>query len=187
MGRNAGDGRETRRTLFLKKIKEDREEKRWQGRGGDDEVMRVIWVAEERRRREVVEQEANNLMRDAPWEAVSDADRQMEGDEGNLERMRQEADLDDYARQWEEEMVEEIARRDQEELDALLEMNEHALPELVAGASHRNQGSSLAATQSQGEPHYGSDEEDIDSLFMDFIASQDDGAANADQDMMDMS
>jgi hypothetical protein len=35
---NRGDGRETRRKLFLKKVREDSEDKRWEARGGDDEV-----------------------------------------------------------------------------------------------------------------------------------------------------
>lgn len=47
-----GDGRETRRKLFLRKIREDSEEKRWKARGGDDEMMRTIWIAEQRRRAE---------------------------------------------------------------------------------------------------------------------------------------
>jgi hypothetical protein len=35
---NRGDGRETRRKLFLKKVKENSEDKRWDARGGEDEV-----------------------------------------------------------------------------------------------------------------------------------------------------
>ncbi len=38
---NRSDGRETRRKLFLKKVRDESEEKRWNARGGDDEV-RVI-------------------------------------------------------------------------------------------------------------------------------------------------
>jgi hypothetical protein len=35
---NHGDGRETRRTLFLRKVREESEERRWDARGGEDEV-----------------------------------------------------------------------------------------------------------------------------------------------------
>jgi hypothetical protein len=35
---NRGDGRETRRKLFLKKVRDESEERRWDARGGDDEV-----------------------------------------------------------------------------------------------------------------------------------------------------
>lgn len=51
-GRKDGeDGRETRRKLFLKKVREGAEEKRWRDRGGDEEIMRVLWFGEERERR----------------------------------------------------------------------------------------------------------------------------------------
>jgi hypothetical protein len=35
--------------LFLKKVKEGGEDKRWKARGGEEEMMRTIWVMEERR------------------------------------------------------------------------------------------------------------------------------------------
>ncbi len=61
-GRNSGEeGRETRRKLFLKKVREGAEEKRWKDRGGDEEIMRCIWVAEERRREERIRREALGL------------------------------------------------------------------------------------------------------------------------------
>jgi hypothetical protein len=48
---NRGDGRETRRKLFLRKVREESEEKRWVARGGDDEVSleylnKVVGTAE---------------------------------------------------------------------------------------------------------------------------------------------
>src|SRR5690349_21582989 len=37
--KNGGDnGRETRRNLFLRRVRQDSEDKRWERRGGDDEV-----------------------------------------------------------------------------------------------------------------------------------------------------
>ena len=56
---NHGDSRETRRKLFLKKVREDSEDRRWAARGGDDEMMRTIWIAEQRRR---AEQHARDAM-----------------------------------------------------------------------------------------------------------------------------
>lgn len=43
--RDSDDGRETRRKLFLRRVREDSEEKRWEKRGGDDEVYSnlLIW------------------------------------------------------------------------------------------------------------------------------------------------
>ena len=52
------DGRETRRKLFLKKVREGSEDKRWTNRGGEEEMMRAIWVQEERKRIEMREREA---------------------------------------------------------------------------------------------------------------------------------
>jgi hypothetical protein len=60
-GKNAGDGRETRRKLFLKRVREDQEERRWKARGGDDDIMRTIWMAEQRRREERIKREALGL------------------------------------------------------------------------------------------------------------------------------
>jgi hypothetical protein len=50
--------------LFLKGVREKSEEKKWRDRGWDDEIMRCIWVAEqrrleERRRREIMGIEAD--------------------------------------------------------------------------------------------------------------------------------
>ena len=57
------DGRETRRKLFLKRVREEGEEKRWKGRErsingeGEEEMemMRCVWIAEERRRKREAE------------------------------------------------------------------------------------------------------------------------------------
>jgi hypothetical protein len=45
----------------LKKVREDSEEKRWKARGGDDEMMRSIWVSEQRRREERQRSEAMGI------------------------------------------------------------------------------------------------------------------------------
>jgi hypothetical protein len=67
MNRNADEGREARRKLFLKRVKEGSEEKRWRGRHsgfceGEDEILRSIWVAEERRREEARRREAMGIL-----------------------------------------------------------------------------------------------------------------------------
>jgi hypothetical protein len=45
---NRGDGRETRRKLFLKKVREESEDKRWDARGGEDEVSQELESIEPR-------------------------------------------------------------------------------------------------------------------------------------------
>jgi hypothetical protein len=39
----------------------DSDDKRWKARGGDDEMMRSIWIAEQRRREERQRREAMGL------------------------------------------------------------------------------------------------------------------------------
>lgn len=67
MNRNADEGREARRKLFLKRVREGSEEKRWRDRNsgfgeGEDEALRSIWVAEERRRVESRRREAVGIV-----------------------------------------------------------------------------------------------------------------------------
>ena len=50
----------------MKRVKEDSEDKRWKARGGDDEMMRAIWISEQKRREERQRREARGL--DAPVE-----------------------------------------------------------------------------------------------------------------------
>jgi hypothetical protein len=45
----------------LKRVRYDSVEKRWNARGGDDEMMRCIWIAEQRRREERQRREAMGL------------------------------------------------------------------------------------------------------------------------------
>jgi hypothetical protein len=45
----------------LKRVREDSEDQRWKARGGDDEMMRSIWISEQRRREERQRREAMGL------------------------------------------------------------------------------------------------------------------------------
>ena len=45
----------------MKRVREDSDDKRWKARGGDDEMMRSIWIAEQRRREERQRREAMGL------------------------------------------------------------------------------------------------------------------------------
>ncbi|TAQ91434.1 hypothetical protein B7494_g214 [Chlorociboria aeruginascens] len=157
-GRKEGDGRETRRQLFLKRVREDSDEKRWRARGGDDEIMRTIWMAEQRRREERQAREAMG---------VPGLDAEME-----------ELSLDEV-------MVDEVAQKEEEELEAILmAIDERALRSSGQSASDE----SIPAdeemddllwssqvdprNQSPPESRYGSDEEDYDLIFMDVIQEE---------------
>ncbi|PQE30475.1 hypothetical protein CJF32_00010238 [Rutstroemia sp. NJR-2017a WRK4] len=97
------DGRETRRKLFLRRVREDSEEQRWKARGGDDEILRTIWTAEQRRRAERQAREAACWAMDEGHEEV-DMDLQAFGASLNLDEV----------------MAEEVARKENEELEAIL-------------------------------------------------------------------
>lgn len=47
--RSSEETRNARRSLFLKKVQSGREDERWQARGGEDEIMRMIFVSEQKR------------------------------------------------------------------------------------------------------------------------------------------
>lgn len=68
------DGRDARRKLFLKRVRDGAEEKRWKERGGDEEIMRVLWIGEERerKRREELAMQAGIVEETVPDEEEPD-------------------------------------------------------------------------------------------------------------------
>lgn len=72
--RDGEDGRETRRKLFLKRVRDGAEEKKWKERGGDEEIMRVLWIGEERerKRREELAMQAGIVEETVPDEETPD-------------------------------------------------------------------------------------------------------------------
>ncbi|TEY33919.1 hypothetical protein BOTCAL_0652g00090 [Botryotinia calthae] len=183
-----GDGRETRRKLFLRRVREDSEDKRWKARGGDDEMMRTIWIAEQRRRAERQARDAQGWAVD-----VDEQDMQLGYGAGNLS-------LDEV-------MAEEVARNEEEELEALLSSMTEAerrqtLDEAYENASTLDEeigpiDDKEAAAWARGEfqhisnqhnmtvmdverhvnssspdTHFGSDDGDYDAIFMDVIQQE---------------
>jgi len=99
--------------------------------------MRRIWLAEERRREEAIRREAMGLEPGLDEEELEDF--------GNLDEV----------------LVEEIAREEEEELEALLGLME-------------GEASNTTAPQEQqhSETPYGSDDEEYDHIFMDVIMEE---------------
>ncbi|KAA8571584.1 hypothetical protein MFRU_016g00850 [Monilinia fructicola] len=199
-----GDGRETRRKLFLRKVREDSEDKRWKARGGDDEMMRTIWIAEQRRRAERQARDAQGWAIDA--EAQDEQDMQLQFGAENLS-------LDEV-------MAEEVARNEEEELEALLSsMTEverrQTLDEAYENVSTLDEATGPtdgreATAWARGDfqhslnqhdvtvmdvqrqvnspspdTHFGSDDDDYDAIFMDVI-QQESGMLNQEYQSMDM-
>lgn len=183
-----GDGRETRRKLFLRRVREDSEDKRWKARGGDDEMMRTIWIAEQRRRAERQARDAQGWAVD-----VDEQDMQLDYGAGNLS-------LDEV-------MAEEVARNEEEELEALLSSMTEAERRQTLDEAYENVSTldeeigpiddKEAAAWARGEfqhvsnqhnmtvmdverhvnssspdTHFGSDDGDYDAIFMDVIQQE---------------
>jgi hypothetical protein len=175
------DGRETRRKLFLKNVRDSREDKKWKDRKAGDEMMRVLWIGEERERARKLE-------------------GGMKGGEVRIE------DEVDYATEpavmvdTDQLMADEVAMNEAAELEALLQ---DIIPE-QHGASHWGYyGSRFEQTGDMDtETLYGSDEDEYDDIFMD-VAKEDTRISSQqyqdqqreppgylqdqDQEMMDMS
>ncbi|RDW91408.1 hypothetical protein BP5796_02573 [Coleophoma crateriformis] len=152
---NRGDGRETRRKLFLKKVREDSEDQRWKARGGDDEMMRTIWIAEQRR---MQERRAGDL---------------------DAESLREE----DFEEPWssDEALADEIAKKEADEMEALLSsMEEQGHPYMPYMADTEGMDTSQDTMDSSMnkqsaasfESFYGCDDEEYDHLFMDVIQEE---------------
>lgn len=171
----------------MKRVREGGEDKRWEARGGEEEMMRLIWVQEEGRRREALRRDAAQLGE----EEVGDG---MEGDGlwgVSFEEVEAEAE------------AEEAARREQEELDALVEgmmgSSQNLEDREMSENIFENQQLPVRQQDTRGEKQrmgeetpFGSDDEEYDSIFMDVIQeeqkmSSQQLAPSQDADMMDMS
>ncbi|CZS98703.1 uncharacterized protein RAG0_07324 [Rhynchosporium agropyri] len=176
-GRSSSDeGRETRRELFLKRVREGSEEKKWRRRGENEEFLRVLWLSEERRRGEGRRREAL-VIEELP-------------EEEQAGWMGIEELLDN-----EEPLTEEL------ELDAILSgmdpeatrFNYGSAPSASFGGMDTSEHVSYSKPIDQ-QSIWGSDDDEYDEVFMDVI-QQESRTSNQqqptgyvqDEDMMDMS
>lgn len=171
---NKGDeeGRETRRKLFLKKVKESSEDRKWRARGGEDEMMRTIWVMEERRR--IARQQ----------ELVgAEEDEYLSMDDVMVEQVEEVEEKELYA------LLELMGGASSQEEDILPSWNS-------AMNSSNTVESNQYLHESTPETPYGSDDDEYDSIFMDVIEEEarissqqppQSAELDADEDMMDMS
>ncbi|KAL2073165.1 hypothetical protein VTL71DRAFT_10489 [Oculimacula yallundae] len=175
-GYGSGDeGRETRRKLFLKRVRQGSEDKRWSARGGDEEIMRCLYVAEQRRVEERLRREAVGF------------------------KVEEEGEEDWEMLQQEELLMEEL------ELDAMLSSldPEQGSFDHSSGASSQMGGMfGEMGTSNQNyqempmdqQSIYGSDDDEYDQVFMEVIQQESRVSSQQqppgyvqDEDMMDMS
>lgn len=168
---SGADKAEARRKLFLQKGKD----KRWEKRGGDEEVLRGLWVCEERRRRWVMEREMS-VSSDIPEEEEEGMDG-MNEEERLLELVEREEQevmggmeetIDEGLMEGEEG---ERYGSDEDEYDDIF-LSVAAEEACSFGTGH-NVGLVAGTMQHQGQ-HQSQQQHDV-------------GANDGDQDMMDMS
>ena len=187
-------GRETRRKLFLKRVREDSEDKSWEKKGGDDELLRAIYVADHKRG---IRQ---NLKYDAAYDETPDDYKvDINSQINEPAALNQPSLTRAMSPTAEQQMAEEVARQEEAELQAYLEMmevehNAHGQQQLQAQSVPHFQ----LATQRQRNPVHihqsASDDIDYDKMFedmnMDRAQNREQGHDNGvpdDEDRMDMS
>lgn len=182
-------GRETRRKLFLKRVREESEDKRWDKKGGDDELLRSIYIADHKR------SIGRNLRDDAAYdETPEDYDLKIDNSEPT---MSQQASITrPISPNLEQQMAEEVARQEEAELQAYLEMMEaenSTYQQQQAQPPHQQYPQQY---QQPNTPHIqasASDDIDYDRMFDDMImddaadATEQDNGVPDDENMMDMS
>ncbi|KAI9771303.1 MAG: hypothetical protein M1840_002273 [Geoglossum simile] len=132
--------RERRRNLFLRKVREEGQDRKWKARGGDDEVMRSIYISEQKRWEAKQARIAREIL--ASQEEEEDI---LVVDSGNTEDAR---------------IIDDLLDEENAELEALVSLWES--PQSV------NNGNSTPAPTSI-LPNSGSDDEEYDQLFLDLV------------------
>jgi hypothetical protein len=172
--RDNDEGRETRRKLFLKRVRDSGEEKRWEARGGEDEMMRCIWAAEEKRWMEKKAREAGMV-------SSQEVEEEDDTDERGVSRMARRNDTTSM----DDDMLDEVAAMEDREIEAML----------AAMEAEHQQNTGMNERQ---DMLYGSDGDEYDHLFMDVIQQErsqqpqtshplEPEREDHDHDMMDMS
>ncbi|KAI1183133.1 hypothetical protein F5B17DRAFT_434899 [Nemania serpens] len=95
---------ESRRTLFLKNVRQRAEDRKWEQRGGDQEALKLEWHVLNMQRRQEKELDIDGLVFDDETEEIAENQRDVQMEE-----------TDDM-------MVDAIAREEEAELEAMLSL-----------------------------------------------------------------
>ncbi|KAL2019702.1 hypothetical protein VTK56DRAFT_9239 [Thermocarpiscus australiensis] len=157
------DAQEGRRRLFLQNVRQRADDKRWERRGGEDELLKLEWWRLNRERQLAREAEvAQYLALDAD---VDEQERELQL-QGLLARREPGGGSDVDAL-----MADAIEQQEEAEVDALLSALEMAESEGQRGLPG-----------SPGSSHFSNDE-DYDGIFMDLISQQNGQAICHSQDV----
>ncbi|KAK1780863.1 hypothetical protein QBC45DRAFT_371806 [Copromyces sp. CBS 386.78] len=173
--------KEDRRRLFLQNVRQRADDKAWERRGGENELLKLEWLRFNRELRLAKEASAppNDPNTDTLQQEIEELaqlranfNHQQQFLEGLLEDQPPGQDMDAY-------MADMIAREEEAELEALLALNQQAQEDLrVRGGQEGQQGQG----QQLGQPGQrrgddfmedeGDDDDEYDALFMEVLAQQ---------------
>ncbi|KAL1857511.1 hypothetical protein VTK73DRAFT_8048 [Phialemonium thermophilum] len=150
--RKREDVQESRRRLFLHNVRQRAEDKKWERRGGEQELLKLEWLRLVREWRQAKEAELADFGTDADIEEAARLQQELANNNGVV-------DEDDL-------MADTVVEDDSSEIDALLqsltETDDFGVVSSTAAPAERDPSHS----------HYASDDEDYDSLFMDLLSSE---------------
>ncbi|KAI0402521.1 hypothetical protein F4802DRAFT_349591 [Xylaria palmicola] len=106
---------ESRRTLFLKNVRQRADDRKWDQRGGDQEALKLEWTVLNRRRKQEQDMDLDGIVYDNELEDILESAHEMQ-------------DADDM-------MVDAIAREEEAELDAMLSLLDTSPPSQAPGPS----------------------------------------------------
>lgn len=161
--------KDRRRDIFFKKIQQDREDQRWASRS--DQILRLEfisqqkrWEAEKARQAPNIDGQLEDYVIDAPsFNSLGTRSPQQSQTQWTEGKIGPEEEFD------------QILERENLELDALVSMME------------------TNESRDSSSQHYGSDEDDYDSLFMEFLTAPEKAQCNTitypiyEDDAMDLS
>ncbi|KAI6821624.1 hypothetical protein KC332_g10105 [Hortaea werneckii] len=147
--------KEKRRHMFLRKVKEGREDKRWESRGED--IMRLDFMQRQRAWEAEQAREAPLIPSDPPEPEEEEADFELPTSSNAMQ-------ISQTSEPPREDEADEIAQQEEQELEALLEYMPGQHP-VQTFSSERNE---------THPEHLWSDDDDYDALFSELVES--DGA-----------
>ncbi|KAH6840716.1 hypothetical protein B0I37DRAFT_448911 [Chaetomium sp. MPI-CAGE-AT-0009] len=147
------DAQEGRRRLFFQNVRQRQEDKRWERRGGEDELLKLEWWRLTRERNQAKSAEEAQYLGEMDADLAAQEEEEMRMQLQLLQQQQQQQQPSPYRGYVDQDtdalMADTIAQQEEAELEALV--------------------SDLEGKR--GSAHF-SDDEDYDGLFMDLIQQQ---------------
>lgn len=150
--------------MFIQNVRQRQEDKRWERRGGEDELLKLEWLRLTRERNQAKSAEAAQCLgaMDADLVAQEEEELRMlaQQQQYQQQQFQQQQHQQRYQQQYQPQRG--FANRDMDAMmaDAIAQQEEAELEALVSGL------------EGNGDSTHFSDDEDFDGLFMDLIQQQ---------------